>query len=218
MERILHYARRQDYTRYTSTLAEAWRASIQGLTESVRKATEAFDAPPEFEPDKRYMEDPVSAFGVLEARRHRTRGITLAMFLGLFKYYRQAYLDCLDELPDARHDLPLLRRYIRRVFDLVEISYCQEWASVEGGEQLAELHLVLSPHAHAARTHRGKGRAEAQGHLRGHIGDQSTQDPANFGLQPLIRCPGDQRSGVAQDQHRGGVCILVQERGAQGAA
>ena len=139
MERILHYARRQDYTRYTSTLAEAWRASIQGLTESVRKATEAFDAPPEFEPDKRYMEDPVSAFGVLEARRHRTRGITLAMFLGLFKYYRQAYLDCLDELPDARHDLPLLRRYIRRVFDLVEISYCQEWASVEGGEQLAEL-------------------------------------------------------------------------------
>ena len=139
MERILRYAKRQDYTRYTPTLTEAWRASIQGLTESVRLATEAFDAPPEFEPDRNYQDDPVSAFGVLEARRHRTRGITLAMFLGLFKYYRQAYLDCLEEMPEATPHRPHYWSYLCRVFDLVEISYCQEWASVEGGEKLAEL-------------------------------------------------------------------------------
>jgi len=139
MERILHYAKRQDYTRYTPPLAEAWRASIQGLNESVRLATETFDAPPEFEPDKQYQDDPVSAFGVLEARRHRSRGVSLSMFLGLFKYFRQAYIDCLEQIPDDTPHRGHYRRYVRRVFDLVEISYCQEWASVEEGEQLDDL-------------------------------------------------------------------------------
>lgn len=32
MENILDYAVRNDYARYTSTLKEAWRASIAGLT------------------------------------------------------------------------------------------------------------------------------------------------------------------------------------------
>jgi len=33
MNRVLHHARLHDYTKYTSTLAEAWRVSIQGLSE-----------------------------------------------------------------------------------------------------------------------------------------------------------------------------------------
>ena len=35
----------------------------------------------------------MAAFGILEARRHRSRGVTLIMFLGLMKYYRQSYID-----------------------------------------------------------------------------------------------------------------------------
>ena len=35
VERILHYAKQQGYSKYTSTLAEAWRASIVGLSEGL---------------------------------------------------------------------------------------------------------------------------------------------------------------------------------------
>ena len=139
MDRALSYAERQGYTRYTTTAVEAWRSSIQGLTASVRRAAETFDAPPEFEPDMRYTDNPVSAFGVEEARRHRTRGVTLAMFLGLFKYYRRAYQDCMDELLADEPALHFYQRYLRQVFDLVEISYCQEWTGVDEGDLLAEL-------------------------------------------------------------------------------
>ena len=140
MERIHHYAALQDYTKYTSTLTEAWRASIQGLTESVTRAAKVHELAPELTPDEAYSEDPISAFGVLEAQRHRARGITLAMFLGLFKYYRQAYQDCLDEFELAEgQDREPYRLYLRRVFDRVEISYCQEWSDVGGGDKIAEL-------------------------------------------------------------------------------
>lgn len=37
MHRILHYAKKMNYTKYTSTLAEAWRISIQGLSEMIIK-------------------------------------------------------------------------------------------------------------------------------------------------------------------------------------
>ena len=35
MERVLAHAKAQGYTAYTSTLVEAWRASIDGLTVAI---------------------------------------------------------------------------------------------------------------------------------------------------------------------------------------
>jgi hypothetical protein len=93
MCRVLEYARRFRYSQYTSTLEEAWRISIQGLSRELLAALNRADAPPELDPDMDFTADPMAAFGVLEAQRHRSRGISLAMFMGLMKYYRQAYLD-----------------------------------------------------------------------------------------------------------------------------
>ncbi len=35
MDRILDYAQKRDYTKYASTLKEAWRLSISGLSKSL---------------------------------------------------------------------------------------------------------------------------------------------------------------------------------------
>jgi hypothetical protein len=35
MHKVLDYAKENGYTRYTSTLAEAWRSSISGLSQSL---------------------------------------------------------------------------------------------------------------------------------------------------------------------------------------
>jgi len=89
MNRVLQYAKDQQYVKYTSTLVEAWRTSIAGLSQALILSLQKYSSPPDFGPDEDFEKDPITSFGVLEAQRHRSRGVTLGMFLGLMKYYRQ---------------------------------------------------------------------------------------------------------------------------------
>lgn len=97
MDKILFYAKKYGYTKYTSTLAEAWRLSIVGLTDSLELAMKQSNEIPQMGPDENFEDDPASAFGLKEADLHRSRGVNLSMFFSLFKYYRQTYFDLLDE-------------------------------------------------------------------------------------------------------------------------
>ncbi len=139
IQRVLEYARRQGYTRYTSTLEEAWRLSIQELTTSVVQALEGDPALTEFAPDETFEDDPMSTFAVAEADRHRQRGIRLSMFLGLFKYYRQAYLDRVDDVTPLDLDPARTRHAVTRAFDRLEIAFCSAWAALPQDRQMAEL-------------------------------------------------------------------------------
>lgn len=140
MERVLSYARRQDYTRYTSTLLKAWQVSIAGLTEAVALACEAYgERLPEFRPGEDLADDPVASFGVEEARRHRERGISLEMFLGLNKYYREAYLDLVGELGLSPERRAFRRAFVTRCFDRIEIAFCVRWAEEDGNRTMHEL-------------------------------------------------------------------------------
>lgn len=138
MRRIRDYALGRDYTRYTSTLEEAWRVSVVGLTDSIAAALAISEEPWELGPDDNFITDPVAAFGVLEAQKHRSRGITLEMFMGLMKYYRQGYLDLVRlSFPplqeDALADSARYARFVERVFDRIEIAYCAEWSRSDTG-------------------------------------------------------------------------------------
>ncbi|MDD2337896.1 MAG: response regulator [Geobacteraceae bacterium] len=137
MRRIRDYALERDYTRYTSTLEEAWRISIVGLTGSITAALAISDEPWELGPDDDFDNDPVAAFGIIEAKLHRSRGVTLAMFMGLMKYYRQAYLDLvLQSFPPVQKKGQVengarFARFVERVFDRIEIAFCTEWTRSE---------------------------------------------------------------------------------------
>ena len=137
MRRVRDYALERDYTRYTSTLEEAWRVSITGLTDSIIAAMALSDEPWELGPDDDFVNDPVAAFGVFEARMHRSRGVTLGMFLGLMKYYRQGYLDLVTRSfpssSDDGHaqDSTRYARFVERIFDRIEIAFCSEWSRSE---------------------------------------------------------------------------------------
>ncbi len=139
MQHVLDYGQERNYTKYTSTLVEAWRISIVGLTETIQKAAGLGDAVPELGPDEDYVSDPIASFGIIEAQKHRERGITLSMFLGLLKYYRQTYVDCVAESEFTPEEKAHYCLFIDRCFDRVEIGFCQEWANVTGGEKLSEL-------------------------------------------------------------------------------
>lgn len=139
MERVLDYAKRQNYTKYTSTLAEAWRVSIEGLSDAISKAWDTYQGVPELHPDDDYISDPVAAFGILEAKLHRNRGITLAMFLGLMKYYLQSYLDLVHKEFVREEDRHVYRLFIRRCFDRIEIGFCSEWSALTENQKMEDL-------------------------------------------------------------------------------
>ncbi len=139
MKRILTYAKQQGYSKYTATLTEAWRLSISGLSRSL-VSTIANDLKDlELSPDEDYSVDPAASFGVLEAKRHRERGINLAMFLGLMKYYKQSYLDLIDSagLPVSCRDTCKIK--IERFFDRIELGFCTEWCALKEEDKVKEL-------------------------------------------------------------------------------
>lgn len=139
IDRILFYAKRQGYTQYTSTLREAWRQSIAGLSAPLLAALEKGMPDFELQPDGDYTTDPLARFGILEAKRHLERGVNLAMFLGLMKYYRQSYMDLVDEQSPGPAVKRRLSLTLKRFFDRIEIGLVTAWNAPDKKDHIADL-------------------------------------------------------------------------------
>ena len=137
LDRLFKYAHRHEYTKYSSTLKAAWLTSVQRLVEVVRAGLSG-DDPLDLHPDDDFLNDPACTFGVIQAQRHRARGVNLSMFLGLFKYYRQTFLDFLHEQVELEDKVAVTCR-INRVFDRIEIAFCTEWSGTDSETQIKEL-------------------------------------------------------------------------------
>lgn len=139
MEKVLEFAKEHSYTKYTSTLKEAWRLSISGLSKALIKAAENTETAPEMGPDDDYTRDGIAEFGIIEAKKHRNRGITLGMFLSLMKYYRQAYIDLIKESNFTMGEKENFIHFIVRYFDHVELGFTVEWSGLSKKQELEEL-------------------------------------------------------------------------------
>jgi len=139
MDKTLSYAKKQNYTKYTSTLREAWRMSIAGLSEALVKVIEKSDTIFEMGPDDDFTKSEVAEFGIIEAQRHRSRGVTLSMYLGLMKYYHQAYTDVIDESSFSYEEKKYFSQYVKRFFDHVELGFTMEWTGLSEKQKLEEL-------------------------------------------------------------------------------
>ncbi len=139
IDRVLAYAKERRYVKYTSTLREAWRISIQQLSQTITDTFADTDRELELDPDEDYATDPIAQFGILEARRHRERGVSLSMFLGLFKYYRQAYHDLISESDLGGATRQHALHCLSRIFDRIEIGLATGWANLSEARRLADL-------------------------------------------------------------------------------
>lgn len=140
MNRVLEYAEKFEFTKYTSTLAEAWRLSVSGLSDSLILAAKHYsDTIPELHPDDKYVSDPISKFGIIEAQKHRQRGTTLGMFLGLMKYYNESYNDLIEIYVADEIRKNYYKKFTQRCFDRIEIAYCIEWTSHGDDSLIKEL-------------------------------------------------------------------------------
>lgn len=138
VERVIGYAKALGYTPYTSTLEEAWRISIRSLSTSLAEAARNAPDRLDIHCDEDLSADSSTAFGIQEARLHRSRGVPFAMFMSLMKYYAQSYQDLCEFFDDAeeRHAWRLL---VTRFFDRMEIGFASEWAAMSGQDAAAEL-------------------------------------------------------------------------------
>ncbi len=139
MEKVLKYAKERNYVKYTSTLTEAWRVSISCLSASMIKTIETNGTIPEIDPNQDYAQNEIAEFGVYEAQKHRSRGVTLGLFLGLMKYYQQAYADLIHESALLPEEKQFFLQYLKRFFDHVEIGFVVEWTGLSEEQKLQEL-------------------------------------------------------------------------------
>jgi PAS domain S-box-containing protein len=140
MERVLAYAKDQGYAAYTSTLVEAWRTSIVGLTKAVCAALDSFDCHShEYPASPAASSDPIADFAILEAKQHRKRGVTLPMFWGLLKYYGRAYRDLLDECLDPGRERDAAKAFLAECFERMEFSFVLSWTKLSGVEAIDAL-------------------------------------------------------------------------------
>ena len=139
MDSILQYAIKHDYAQYTSTLAEAWRMSISGLSLAFIDAIKKTGEIPPVDPHITYTKNDVTAFAIHEAKMHRDRGIPSVMFIGLMKYYRQAYLDLIAKSGWSKEEKTAADENINRFFDHTELALIRIWVDRTETETLADL-------------------------------------------------------------------------------
>ena len=139
IDNILAYAKQHNYVEYTSTLKEAWRISISGLSASLVEALKKHNGIPQITPNSGYGETKISSFATLEAQKHRKRGISLGLFLGLMTYYEQAYLDLLWQSAFPPNQKQIFAQYIKRYFTHIELEFVIEWSSSTENQKLREL-------------------------------------------------------------------------------
>ncbi len=139
MERVLDYAIKRDYAKYTSTLKEPWRLSVSGLSSSLVEVITSTGGDLELNPGENYASDPAAQFGIAEAKLHRERGIDLAMFLGLMKYYQQAYIDLIREATFSEIHKGMYENLVNRFFNRVEIGFCSTWSTYSEKQIIDEL-------------------------------------------------------------------------------
>ena len=142
IKRTLDYAKLHNYTKYTSTLEEAWVASVTGLSKALLNAIAINAQVPEIEVDHDFVNNSMAYFGIIEAQKHRQRGVTMEMFLGLMKYYRQTYLDLIMQSIQDQEQQHLYMLWVTRFFDHNEISFCSEWAAQTKETMIAELQVT----------------------------------------------------------------------------
>ncbi|WP_048817758.1 PAS domain-containing hybrid sensor histidine kinase/response regulator [Desulforamulus hydrothermalis] len=135
---LIDYAKAGDFTRFNSTRRENWRISVQ---EIIKCLTDYFDncATETVRVAETASEHPAVQLGIKSARTHRAMGITLAMFLGLFKYYRRSYLDVVNESNLSKEEKAQAGEALNIFFDRFEISFCSEWVGEGPDSRLLEL-------------------------------------------------------------------------------
>ncbi|MEM1077232.1 MAG: ATP-binding protein [Pseudomonadota bacterium] len=138
VDQSIEIAKLNGYAPFTTTIRAAWVEAILSVTESL--GTYLRDRPgaaPGPQAALDYRTDPRFARMRRIARRHRSLGITMPMYVGLFKHFRNLYIRELTDLPDPIPEG--LTDRVRDFFDETELSISADWHNSDDNVRLREL-------------------------------------------------------------------------------
>ncbi|ACV62417.1 multi-sensor hybrid histidine kinase [Desulfofarcimen acetoxidans DSM 771] len=140
---LINKAKQGEYTRYTSTRMDDWVLSVRGITKGIENLFKAQERTNFLHVDGECECDETVAFGIKEAKLHRARGVTLSMFLGLIKYYRQSYIVVLESVAELNEvEKKDILSKINLYFDRFEIGFCSEWSNISKDSRVSQLQEV----------------------------------------------------------------------------
>ncbi len=132
-DRVIHYAHLNGQSVYTSTLREAWRASVAQLSKPLIAALDGMKA--DGTPCAHARENAVE-YCLDQARKHRDRGIDLDMFLGLLVFYRRSYLDLVEEHHATAEDRLRMLVVVMDIFDAIELRLVRDIVDSKASEEI----------------------------------------------------------------------------------
>ena len=152
---FLSHAEANGYFRFAPHDAEGWRPTVRGLSGSLIQSLRHSPSPAQLTAEDVGRDDGLSAFGVVEARKHRLAGMPLGIFLGILKVLRGSYLDLVRSggLPPEEEDR--CRLCVERFFDRNEVASCVAWTMESGFERAEE--LVRKNNEATTELHRNQG-------------------------------------------------------------
>jgi signal transduction histidine kinase len=127
VKRVVYYSEQRGYSRYTPAIDSVWQKSVAGLSDGLVRALHFSAEIPELSPDLDFATDKIASFGIEEAIKHRHRGISLEKFLGMIKYFRQSYLDLIEDSGESPSFSRWAHIYVERYFDRIELGFISEW-------------------------------------------------------------------------------------------
>lgn len=131
VENVLGYAKKLNYFKYTSTRKKDWHTSIASLSSLFVKVLNENSLALNFGPDDNFSKDTIASLGMLLAQKHRKHGVSMGMFLGLFKYYRQSYIELAMQAGFEHYYERDCFIKINWFFDRVELGVCTAWADLQ---------------------------------------------------------------------------------------
>ncbi|WP_209000983.1 ATP-binding protein [Stappia sp. BW2] len=138
VDQSIEIAKSNGYAPFTTTIRAAWVEAIVSVTNALGTyLASSDDAPNGPIATLDYASDPRFSRMRLIARMHRSQGITLQMYLGLFKHFRNLYVSELARLPGGVTAQEASR--VRDFFDHCELSISADWHDNNDNRRLREL-------------------------------------------------------------------------------
>lgn len=138
VDHSIEIAKTNGYAPFTTTIRAAWVEAIVSVTDALGSyLAGSDDAPSGPLATLDYASDPRFSRMRMIARLHRSQGITLQMYLGLFKHFRNLYVSELAKLPGGVTAQEAVR--VRDFFDDTELSITADWHHHDDNRRLREL-------------------------------------------------------------------------------
>ena len=137
VERLRFFIKHHNFSKYTARLEPILARSVAGMSRSLLEAIKACESIPELDADTDYITNNLLSFGTAEAFRHHERRVNHEVYFKLIKYFRQVFLELVQNSGLEKEFVEYYTAFIIRYYDFVEVGIFKQLASDEVALQKA---------------------------------------------------------------------------------